>query len=372
MKLSTFANNLVATIAVLSAPAVAQTWSNCNPIYSTCPENSALGRNVEIDFRNGPADVFEAYYGATYKEDGAHMTVVQSGDSPQLISRFYIMFGHVSVRMKAAPGAGIVSSLVLQSDTLDEIDYEWLGAVTNEVQSNYFGKGDTTSYTRGAFHQTPENTNNFITYEIEWTADQVVWSIDGTPVRVLTPGTAEPNQYPQTPMQVKFGAWSGGDSGNPQGTIEWAKGPTDYSTGPFNMIVESISVTDYSTGTAYRYNGNTGNLDTIVAVDGVIGGNQGSKSVVEVPSPVLDAASSTSSGPIIPPGIGYTADPTEETPSEDSNGGYQAPPPQVPGVPEGWVVTAEGKIVPINSGFATRLNRNCLLLSLAALVVASL
>lgn len=292
------------------------------------------------------------------------MMVDSSGDSPQLISRFYIMFGHVSVRMKAAPGAGIVSSLVLQSDTLDEIDYEWLGAIPTEVQSNYFGKGDTSSYTRGAFHQTMDNQANFITYDIEWTAEQVIWSIDGVPVRVLTPQTAEANQYPQTPMQVKFGAWSGGDPANPEGTIAWARGPTDYSQGPFNMIVESISVTDYSTGSAYRYIGNSGNLDSIVAVDGVIGANQG-KSVV-VPSPVIEAASSESTGPIIPPGgIGYSADPTEGTgPNSETDGQTQVQqPPQVPGVPEGWRVTAEGKIVPINSGFASKLSAHNTLLT---------
>jgi hypothetical protein len=46
------------------------------------------------------------------------------------------MFGKVEFTAKAAPGAGIVSSFVLQSDTLVEIDWEWLGADPNEVQSN--------------------------------------------------------------------------------------------------------------------------------------------------------------------------------------------------------------------------------------------
>ena len=47
------------------------------------------------------------------------------------------MFGKVDIELQAAPGAGIVSSFVLQSDTLDEIDWEWLGADPDEVQSNY-------------------------------------------------------------------------------------------------------------------------------------------------------------------------------------------------------------------------------------------
>ena len=129
------------------------------------------------------------------------------------------MFGHVEFVIKAAPGVGIVSSAVLQSDDLDEIDWEWLGSDNNQVQSNYFGKGQTTTYNRGAFHPDPNNQNNFRTYTIDWTADQIVWQIDGTTVRVLTQAGAAPGQYPQTPMQIKVGAWSGGDSSNAPGTI---------------------------------------------------------------------------------------------------------------------------------------------------------
>lgn len=132
------------------------------------------------------------------------------------------MFGHIEVVMKAAPGVGIVSSMVLQSHDLDEIDFEWLGADNTQVQSNYFGKGITGSYNRGAFHPNPGNQNGFHTYTVDWTANQIVWQIDGVTVRNLTQANAQPNQYPQTPMQLRLGIWSGGDPSNPQGTISKA------------------------------------------------------------------------------------------------------------------------------------------------------
>lgn len=236
-----------------------------------------------------------------------------------------------------------MSSLVLQSDTLDEIDYEWVGGNANEVQANYFGKGNTATYTRGSVHQTAENQQNFVDYGIEWTADQITWSIDGQPVRTLTPQTAEENAYPQTPMQLKFGAWSAGDPGNAQGTIEWAMGPTDYAQGPFDMIVESISVSDYSTGTAYEYVSQSGNLDSIRAVDGVIGGNQGSSAQPSVVAPIAPSTS----GPEIPQGIGYGNDAN----SGLTSGVAVAPSPTytIQGVPSGWIVSSNGKIVPISS-----------------------
>ena len=129
------------------------------------------------------------------------------------------MFGHVEYVVQAAPGTGIVSSAVLQSDDLDEIDWEWLGGDDTQVQSNYFGKGQTTTYNRGEYHSASGNHDGFHTYTVDWTADQIVWQIDGTTVRVLTQADAAANQYPQTPMMIKIGAWSGGDSSNAPGTI---------------------------------------------------------------------------------------------------------------------------------------------------------
>ena len=129
-----------------------------------------------------------------------------------------MMFGKLEVSVKAASGAGIVSSVVLQSDDLDEIDWEWLGADAGSVQTNYFGKGQTTTYGRGAFHPNPGCQSSFKKYTIDWTADQIVWQIDGSTVRALRPQDAS-GQYPQTPMQIKIGSWSGGDPSNQPGTI---------------------------------------------------------------------------------------------------------------------------------------------------------
>jgi hypothetical protein len=124
----------LASAAALIAPAIAQTYTNCNPtLRSDCPPDSALGRTVNIDLTSA-SDSFTPQGNPSYSKDGVTFTVAKSGDSPQLTSKWYIMFGRVEFVMKAAPGAGIVSSFVLQSDDLDEIDWEWLGADANQVQ----------------------------------------------------------------------------------------------------------------------------------------------------------------------------------------------------------------------------------------------
>ncbi|KAI4247506.1 MAG: hypothetical protein L6R40_001454 [Gallowayella cf. fulva] len=261
--------------SLAAVPIAAQTYTTCNPLTGgSCPADPALARSVNIDFTRGPSDSFTSQGSPTYDSNGATFTVAKPGDSPQVTSKWYIMFGHVEFQVKPAPGVGIVSSAVLQSDDLDEIDWEWVGGDSNQAQSNYFSKGQTTTYNRGAFHPDPNNQASFHTYAIDWTAEQIAWQIDGKTVRTLTPDTAQ-GQYPQTPMMVKMGAWSGGDSANQPGTIEWAGGPTVYGNGPFSMIVKSVAVTDYSTGTQYSYSGTSGTWQSIQSQGGKINSGGG-------------------------------------------------------------------------------------------------
>lgn len=196
-------------------------YSNCFTDLATgaCPPDTALGKAVTIDFTAGASDSFTTQGSPTYDSNGAEFAVAKSGDSPLIASKWYIMFGHVEFVVKAAPGVGIVSSAILQSDDLDEIDFEWLGYDDANVQTNFFGKGDTTSYNRGAPCSAPSNHDGFITYAIDWTANQIAWSVNNKVCRTLTPASTNGYPYPQTPMMIKIGSWSGGDPSNPQGTV---------------------------------------------------------------------------------------------------------------------------------------------------------
>ncbi|KAI9767422.1 MAG: hypothetical protein M1840_005651 [Geoglossum simile] len=314
---------LAQLLLALAATASAQTFTSCNPLSQSCPPDPALGKSATIDFTKGSSDLFTTQGSPVFNANGAQFVVAKSGDSPQIISKFFMMFGKFEITLQAAPGAGIVSSAVLQSDDLDEIDWEWLGADNTQVQTNYFGKGQTGSYDRGAFHPDPGNQNGFHRYTIDWTASQIAWQIDGATVRTLTPDAAK-GQYPQSPMQIKVGSWSGGDPANAPGTIQWARGPTDYAAGPYTMIVKSITATDYSTGTQYKYNDQSGNWQSIGSVGGTVNPGPSSPSSPDLQSqpapPASPAASSkpTSSSPSMPFPFGNSASPT-------STGTYQHP-----------------------------------------------
>jgi len=332
-----------ASAIFLAVPVVAQTYTNCNPTQSSsCPPDSALGKTVNIDFSSS-SDSFTTEGNPTYDSNGASFTVAKQGDNPKITSKWYIMFGRVDVELKAAPGTGIVSSFFLQSDCLDEIDWEWLGGDNAQVQSNYFGKGNTATHDRGAFHANPGNHDGFQTYSIIWTSEQIAWQINGQTVRTLVPANAN-GQYPQTPMAIKIGAWAGGDPNNDQGTIEWAGGLTDYSKGPYTMTVKNLKVQDYSTGTQYIYGDTSGTWESIKSNGGKI--NPGG-SPVEDSAPATSAANgqplpftphttSTYNRPSVYP---WVPDTTVATVPTTTYGNY-------PGLPSGWTVSDSGKVVP--------------------------
>ena len=272
-------------IAALVAPTLAQTFTSCNPLEKTCPADPALAKSVAYNFASGAPSDFTVAAGKApvFSSDGAHFTISKDGEAPTLSSNWYMMFGHYKIVMKPAPGAGIVSSLVLLSDDLDEIDWEWVGSQTGKVQTNYFGKGNATVYDRGLTLPDGTNSDGFNTYELDWTSEHVQWIINDKVVRTLTPDTADDNQYPQSPMQLKLGNWAAGDSPD-AGTSQWAGGKVQWGQGPFDMVVKSVQVSDYSTGKSYSYSDTSGTWESIKSDGGAISGSGSAPSSVTTAS----------------------------------------------------------------------------------------
>jgi len=254
-----------------------------------------------VDFTKGASDDWNITYGTLTYDDtnGAVYTISKSGDAPTVQSNFYVFFGSVSVVMKAAPGTGIISSAILESDDLDEIDWEWLGGTAGEVETNYFGKGNTSTYDRETYVQMADSQADFHNYTIVWTKETTTWIIDGESVRTLAYADANGgSNYPQTPMRVKLGIWAGGDPSNPEGTIQWAGGETNYDDGPFNAYIKSVSITNYNPAKSYTYGDLTGSYESIVLGDTDVNTTESSADAGSAPtSPATPSnASGTASG----------------------------------------------------------------------------
>ena len=134
MRLST---STAAALAVSLPFAIAQTFTDCDPTKKTCPNDVGLNQNAfTSDFTSGSSAgdswTAAAYSTIKYGSQGAEFSISGDKQAPTIETDFYIFFGRVDVKMKAAKGTGIVSSIVFESDDLDEIDWEFIGSDTSQ------------------------------------------------------------------------------------------------------------------------------------------------------------------------------------------------------------------------------------------------
>ncbi|KAL2134965.1 hypothetical protein VTI74DRAFT_10192 [Chaetomium olivicolor] len=263
----------------------AQVTTDCFPMNKTCPPNPAFGMDYNFNFNRTPnLDVWETLpnVGPVHWDSntGAGFSIKKQGDSPTIRSKFYYFWGRTEIWLKAAKGTGVISSVMMLSDNLDEIDWEFLGGNETHVQSNFFGKG-IQDHTRASHHLVPGGVqNDYHNYTTIWTKDALEFWIDGKNVRTLLPKDANNTyNYPQTPMRLSIGIWAGGDPRLSEGIREWAGGDTDYSKGPFDMFVKSAHVTDFSSGKEYLYSDRSGSWESIKIIEG----NSTVKDVINAP-----------------------------------------------------------------------------------------
>ncbi|KAL4731292.1 transglycosylase [Fusarium chlamydosporum] len=257
----------IALAAGLVASASAQTYSTCNPMKKSCAADPGLASSsYSVDFTKGADDDNWENTGhgdIKYTSEGAEFSINKQGDSPTIQSKWYMFFGRLEVHMKAAPGTGVVSSIVFLSDILDEIDWEFLGGDSGQVQTNFYAKGSSDN-TQSLTFPADNNQGEFHNYTVQWTQEKCVWYVNNVAVRTLTFAEARSGEnYPQTPMQIRLGIWAGGDPDNAEGTIQWAGGETDYKDVPYTMTVQKIKVENLNPADEYSYGDQSGSYKSI-------------------------------------------------------------------------------------------------------------
>ncbi|KAF2492647.1 concanavalin A-like lectin/glucanase, partial [Lophium mytilinum] len=286
-------------LAGLAATLVsAQTSTECDPTKKTCPNDLAIGTPFTSDFKTGRSSLEGWKITANdvaFVDAGAEFTIHKRGEAPTIATNGFFHFGYAEVKMKASGGQGIISSIVLESDDLDEVDWEFIGTTTTNVQTNYYGKGNTTTYDRMIPYDVKTPQDTFHTFALNWTAESLTWLIDGVPQRTLHYAEAvDGKNYPQTPMNLRIGIWAGGDEDNSPGTISWAGGKTDYTKAPFTMTVDSVKIINNSPGKEYQYTDKSGSYESIKVIGE--GDNAGGVSSSAVPSSAVATASASGKG----------------------------------------------------------------------------
>lgn len=188
-------------------------------------------------------------------DDSLLLAMPNQSSGTVLSSTHYVWYGKVSATLKTSHLQGVVTAFILFSNAQDEIDYEFIGSELEEAESNYYYQA-VLNYTNVVNTSVSDTYENYHTYEIDWSPEELTWSIDGNSFRTLKKAdtyneSTESYHYPQSPSRVQVSLWPGGDSKNGIGTISWAGGAIDWDSddikdnGYYYMLLKNVSVECY-------------------------------------------------------------------------------------------------------------------------------
>ncbi|XP_023916757.1 xyloglucan endotransglucosylase/hydrolase protein 22 [Quercus suber] len=152
------------------------------------------------------------------------------------------LFGKIDMKLKLVPGnsAGTVTAYYLRSQgsSWDEIDFEFLGNLSGDpyiVHTNVYtqGKGDKEQQ----FYLWFDPTADFHTYSILWNPGNIIFYVDGRPIREFKNLESFGIPYPKNQsMRVYSSLWNADDWATRGGLVK-----TDWTQAPFTASFQSFN-----------------------------------------------------------------------------------------------------------------------------------
>ncbi|KAJ1976374.1 putative glycosidase CRH2 [Dimargaris xerosporica] len=186
----------------------------------------------------------------------------ERGFGARVTSVRLIDYGTVRFTMNVGRmGRGIVYSAIIKNKAGDEIDFEFLGATPNVIQTNYYWDGyfDPNKPGNMTTYELPQGTiQDTHVYEIQWEPTVIRWLVDGVLIRTLNKAdTYDPAKqtyiYPYRPSNVQLSIWDGGND-PAEGTRNWAGSPTEWQSPDttYDMYVDQIDISCFYKGNATK------------------------------------------------------------------------------------------------------------------------
>lgn len=114
-----------------------------------------------------------------------------------------------------------------EANPWDEVDIEFLGKNTREVQFNFFANGSTGN--EYVYKLDFDASKEYHEYGFYWEKDRITWYVDGKPVYRVT---SEEKTLPSTPGRIMMNHWSG----NAEGEGWMGKYTADTSTSSYKTV----------------------------------------------------------------------------------------------------------------------------------------
>lgn len=198
----------------------------CKEASYTFSDATELPAGLTADYNAANADISDGVLSLILnKETGGTRISVDN----------LFQYGTVESTMQIAAGSNVVTAFILMADNGDEIDFEFVGKDTKEIQTNWFYKGKPIYNVHAAFFRVNRDlATSFNTFAIHWTPEYYEWKVNGRSLRKFSRN--DTTEFPDSPSKIQIGIWNAN-------TSKWAGPGINWNDAPFTVGISSIKIT---------------------------------------------------------------------------------------------------------------------------------